>query len=120
MPKNGGFLRFLHYNLKFQQSPNVLEIGQKMTHSLNVLGKIGTSKNNELPTLGKLLRALLSAGGVLLVFNEIRGLLVSIPVMLALYQSGGTLMAWWIALCSLGGIALSVIVPAWLLARVRK
>ena len=71
------------------------------------------------PLLSNLLRALLSAGGLLLIFNEIRGLLVSIPVMLALYQSGGTLMAWWIALCSLGGIALSVIVPAWLLRKVR-
>ena len=51
--------------------------------------------------------------------NEIRGAVLAAPVIYGLWLSGGTLMAWWIALCSLGGIALSVIVPAWLLRKVR-
>ncbi|MBV1689355.1 hypothetical protein KRR38_17170 [Novosphingobium sp. G106] len=48
---------------------------------------------------------------VLFVTNEIRGLLLAGPVLYAMYQAGGTLMAIWLAFCSLAGIALSVIVP---------
>lgn len=54
---------------------------------------------------------LFKGGVVLLVLNEIRGLVLALPVIYALWQSGGTLMAWWIAFCSLGGILLSVVVP---------
>lgn len=46
-----------------------------------------------------------------LVANEVRGLVLAVPVMYALYQSGGTLMAIWIAVCSLAGIALTVVIP---------
>ncbi|NTZ41500.1 hypothetical protein G7A66_00005 [Altererythrobacter sp. SALINAS58] len=56
---------------------------------------------------------LLKGGVVLLVLNEIRGLVLAVPVIYALWQSGGTLMAWWIAFCSLGGIVLSVAVPVY-------
>lgn len=63
---------------------------------------------------------LLALGWLALVANEIRGLVLAVPVIVALYQSGGTLMAWWIAICSLGGIALSVIVPVWAWKKWRK
>ncbi len=58
-----------------------------------------------------LLAALLKIGAVAFVLNEIRGLVLAAPVIYGLYLSGGTPMAIWIAACSLGGIALSVIVP---------
>src|SRR5258708_39317052 len=47
------------------------------------------------------------------VFNEVRGAVLALPVMLAMYQSGGTWMAIWLGICSLAGIALSVFAP-WL------
>ena len=66
-----------------------------------------------------MLKVALSLGALAILANEIRGLILAAPVIYGLWLSGGTLMAWWIALCSLGGIALSVIVPAWLLRKVR-
>lgn len=56
-------------------------------------------------------------GAVLLAANEVRGLILAGPVMYALWQSGGSLMAIWLAFCSLAGIALSVAVPWWLAKR---
>jgi len=47
----------------------------------------------------------------LLVANEIRGLILAGPVLYAMYAAGGTLMAIWIGVCSLAGIALSIIGP---------
>ncbi len=51
------------------------------------------------------------AGFVALIFNEVRGVILAVPVLYAMYQSGGSAMAIWLGVCSLGGIALSVIVP---------
>ena len=62
-------------------------------------------------SLSAVLGMLLKCGAVLLVFNEIRGLVLAAPVIYGIYQAGGSLMAIWIGLCSLGGIALSVLVP---------
>ena len=67
----------------------------------------------------KWMRALLGLGAIGIAANEIRGLIMAAPVIYGLWLSGGTFMAWWIALCSLGGIALSVIVPVWLLRKLR-
>jgi hypothetical protein len=61
--------------------------------------------------LTALLGLLLKAGAVFLVFNEVRGLILAGPVIYGIYASGGTAMAIWVGFCSLGGIALSVIVP---------
>ena len=61
--------------------------------------------------------ALLKAAGILVAVNEIRGLILAAPVLYAMYETGGTAMAIWIGLCSLGGIALSVIVPLVMLRR---
>ena len=54
---------------------------------------------------------LLKAGAAFIAVNEIRGIILAGPVLYGMYQSGGTLMAIWLGVCSLGGIALSVIVP---------
>lgn len=64
--------------------------------------------SNWLPVL---LGALLKVGAVALVANEIRGLVLAAPVLYAMYQAGGTATAIWLGISSLGGIALSVIVP---------
>lgn len=53
----------------------------------------------------------LKSSAALLVVNEIRGLVLAVPVLYGLYQSGGTAMAIWLAVSSLGGIALTVVVP---------
>ena len=54
---------------------------------------------------------LLKSALVAFVFNELRGAVLAVPVLYGLYQAGGTLMAIWLGVCSLGGIALSVLVP---------
>lgn len=48
---------------------------------------------------------------LLVVTNEVRGLLLAGPVLYAMYRAGGTYMAIWLGFCSLAGIALSVLVP---------
>lgn len=53
----------------------------------------------------------LKFGAVLVVANEVRGIILTAPVFYGIYQAGGTMAAIWLGLCSLGGIALSVIVP---------
>ena len=65
-----------------------------------------------------MLKAIAIIGWLALVINEVRGLVLAAPIIYALYQSGGTLMAWWLAFCALAGIALSVIVPAYVAKRV--
>lgn len=59
----------------------------------------------------------LGTGAVLLVLNEVRGLILAAPVLYGIYQAGGSLTAIWIGICSLAGIALSVLLP---LIAVRK
>lgn len=61
--------------------------------------------------LSKSLAILLKAGLVLLIFNEVRGFILAVPVIYGIYQAGGDMMALWIGFCSLAGIALSVLVP---------
>ena len=50
-------------------------------------------------------------GAVLLVLNEVRGVILAAPVLYGIYQAGGSLTAIWIGICSLAGIALSVLLP---------
>ena len=57
---------------------------------------------------------LLKASVGLFVVNEIRGFVLAAPVLYAMYAAGGTLMAIWIAVCSLAGIALSIIAPVFI------
>jgi hypothetical protein len=58
-----------------------------------------------------IVRLLVKADLAELLANEIRGLVLAGPVLYALYEAGGTAMAIWVALCSLAGIAISVVVP---------
>lgn len=62
-------------------------------------------------TLTTFLGMFMKLGVVALVFNEVRGAVLALPVLYAMFQSGGSLMAIWLGVCSLAGIALSVVVP---------
>jgi hypothetical protein len=68
-------------------------------------------------TLHLFVSSLLKIGALALVLNEVRGFILAAPVIYGLYLSGGTPMAIYIAICSLGGIALSVFVPLVVLKR---
>jgi hypothetical protein len=48
--------------------------------------------------------------------NEVRGAVMAVPVLWAMYHAGGTWMAIWVGFCSLAGIAISVCAP-WLAVR---
>ena len=61
--------------------------------------------------LSALASLVLKAGFALLVANEVRGFVLAAPVLYAMYEAGGTLMALWIGFCSLAGIFLSVVAP---------
>jgi sensor c-di-GMP phosphodiesterase-like protein len=61
--------------------------------------------------LASLADLLLKSAVVAFVLNEVRGIVLAGPVLYAMYQAGGTLMAIWLGVCSLAGIALSVVVP---------
>ena len=67
-----------------------------------------------------MIRAFLLASVPLLAANEIRGAILAAPALYALYLSGGTWMAAWIAFCSLMGIALTIIVPLWAASALRR
>lgn len=71
-------------------------------------------------TLSTFLGLFLKAGAVMLVFNEVRGIVLAAPVIYGMYQAGGSLMAIWLGFCSLGGIALSVIVPIFAARKLNK
>ena len=71
-------------------------------------------------TFSTLLGLLLKTSVVLLVLNEVRGLVLAAPVIYGIYQAGGSLMAIWIGVCSLGGIALSVVVPMFAARKLQK
>jgi hypothetical protein len=64
-----------------------------------------------LDALSVLVGCLVKASMVMLAVNEIRGLILAGPILYGMYEAGGTWMAIWIGICSLGGIALSVVVP---------
>ena len=65
-----------------------------------------------------IVRLILRSAAVLLALNEIRGLVLAAPVFYAMYQSGGSLMAIWLGISSLLGIALSVIIPMFALKKI--
>ena len=64
----------------------------------------------EIPTRS-IVPLFVKAGLAALVANEVRGLILAGPVLYAMYQAGGTVMAIWLAFCSLAGIAISVLGP---------
>ena len=66
-----------------------------------------------------IVRLLVKAGLAALVANEVRGLILAGPVLYGMYQAGGTAMAMWVALCSLAGIAISVVGPLFVARRLK-
>jgi hypothetical protein len=62
-------------------------------------------------SISTLVELFVKAGLALLLANEVRGFAVAAPVLYGMYEAGGTLMAIWLGICSLAGIALSVIAP---------
>ena len=62
-------------------------------------------------TLTTFLGVFMKLGAAALIFNEVRGAVLAVPVLYGMYHSGGSLMAIWVGFCSLAGIVLSVIVP---------
>jgi hypothetical protein len=54
---------------------------------------------------------LVKTGIALLIANEIRGIILAVPILYTMYATGGTMMAIWLGVCSLAGVALSVAVP---------
>jgi hypothetical protein len=65
------------------------------------------------------LNVLMKAGLILLAANEVRGLLMAAPVFVAMYEAGGTFMAIWLGISSLGGIAISVLGPLFLFKKLK-
>lgn len=51
------------------------------------------------------------AGLALLVANEVRGFVLAAPILYGMYEAGGTIMAVWLGVCSLAGIAVTVVGP---------
>lgn len=68
----------------------------------------------------RLLRFIFRIAALAIALNEIRGLVLAGPVLFAMWQSGGTIMALWLGFCSLAGIALSVIVPTFALRKIEQ
>ncbi len=62
----------------------------------------------------------LRLGAYALIFNEVRGAVLAVPVLYGMYQAGGSATAIWIGFCSLAGIALSVIVPIFAAKRIGR
>lgn len=58
-------------------------------------------------------------GVAFLVLREIRGFVLAGPVLYGMYEAGGTLMAIWLGICSLAGIALSVMVPVFVARKLK-
>jgi hypothetical protein len=52
--------------------------------------------------------------------NETRGIVLAVPVLYGMYLHGGTLMAVWIGICCLSGIALSATVPIFLIKKLKR
>ncbi|KLE31240.1 hypothetical protein [Aurantiacibacter luteus] len=67
-----------------------------------------------------IVRLVLRSAAFLLALNEIRGIVLAVPVLYAMYEAGGTLMAIWLGFCSLAGIALSVIVPMFAIRKLER
>ena len=70
--------------------------------------------------LSFLISLLLKTGLAMLVANEVRGLVLAAPVLYAMYEAGGTLMAIWIGFCSLAGIAISVVAPLFVAKKMKS
>lgn len=71
-------------------------------------------------TLTTFLGLFMKAGAAAVIFNEVRGAILAVPVLYGMYQAGGSLMAIWVGFCSLAGIALSVVVPMFAAKKIER
>jgi hypothetical protein len=60
------------------------------------------------------------AGLALVILWEVRGAILAAPVLYGLWLSGGTLMAIWLAICTLAGIAITTVAPVLVLRRLAR
>ena len=58
-------------------------------------------------------RAAVWLGAVIMVVNEIRGALLAVPALFMMWKTAGAAMSLWLALCTVAGVALSVLVSRW-------
>ena len=70
-------------------------------------------------TLLSFLGSALKAGTILVVINEIRGLLVVGPVLYAIYEACGSSTAVWLGICTLATTVLTVVVPVLIAKKAR-
>jgi hypothetical protein len=61
--------------------------------------------------LSAVAKLVVKAGLALFVANEVRGFVLAAPVLYGMFEAGGTIMAVWLGICSLAGIALTVVGP---------
>jgi len=64
-------------------------------------------------------RLVVKAGLALFVANEVRGFVLAAPILYGMYEAGGTIMAVWLGICSLAGIALTVVGPLFVARKLR-
>jgi hypothetical protein len=69
--------------------------------------------------LSALAESVIKAGLALFVANEVRGFALAAPILYGMYEAGGTIMAVWLGICSLAGIALTVIGPLFVARKLR-
>lgn len=85
---------------------------------LSCLGFLG-GRRQDRGVLPALARLFLRGSVVLLIANEVRGLVLAAPVLYAIYEAGGTLAAVWVGVCSLAGIIASVLAPLFIARRLK-
>ena len=73
-----------------------------------------------LGSISTVVAGLLKIGAVVLVLNEVRGIVLAVPVLWGMYEAGGTWMAIWLGFSSLAGIVLSVAIPAYAATKLKK
>jgi hypothetical protein len=72
---------------------------------------ISQQKGHMSGPLSSLTGLVVKAGLALFLANEVRGFVLAAPVLYGMYEAGGTIMAVWLGICSLAGIALTVVGP---------
>lgn len=72
------------------------------------------------PWAARILKVAMRFAALTILLNEVRGLILAAPVLYGMFAYGNTAMQIWVGICILGGIALSVIVPAWAYRKAEK
>lgn len=62
----------------------------------------------------------LRLGWIGIMANEIRGIVIAAPILYGMFVYGETWMQWWVGICMLIGIFLSVVIPTWVLRWIER